>query len=144
MPAFMHIMPFSFSTINMSEEAFTTFREACNTSSTKFGSLSVVFASFLAFSDGLTFFNWKTLPSALETIFWATTRMSPSSMETPCFCAVLIINSAKSSPFFTDGKPARPIMLTVSTFFIVKSPFHTVSGFFWYKETAYTFIVRIF
>src|SRR5512135_1636700 len=45
--------------------------------------------------------------SALDTIFWATTRTSPSAKENPSFSAALTMSAGRFSPGSPRGIPGR-------------------------------------
>ena len=68
-------------------------------------------AKSAASGDGSTVRRSTTRPSALETILWVTTRMSPA-FQTGTGCARWRRRSgpARSSPGSTSGRPARPTM----------------------------------
>ena len=53
-----------------------------------------------------------SLPSALETIFWVTTTMSPDSRVVPWAVDASTIRSPRESPGWTSGMPVTPMIWT--------------------------------
>src|ERR1700733_3872691 len=52
-------------------------------------------------------------PSAFETTFWHTTRISPAASLKPVWSSPLAISAARSSPAFTIGIPSIAVRLIV-------------------------------
>src|SRR5260370_37822760 len=73
------------------------------------GSFSVSFPSATARVDGVTMRKSTVRPSALDTIFWATTNTSPAaSLQSVLFSAARMI-AARSSPAAIVGIPSSGI-----------------------------------
>src|SRR3990172_5276068 len=78
-------------------------------SSTRRGSLSRRTAQERARGEGVASRRGITLPSALETTFCVTTRMSPGRNSSPNDLTASTINAPRSSPWRISGRPVRPM-----------------------------------
>ena len=67
-------------------------------------------------------------PSALETIFWVTTRQSPSSRGVSCAAAASAISGASASSGRTSGTPCTGMMVSGRTDVSVRRPRRACRG----------------
>src|SRR5262249_3793857 len=84
-------------------------RDWCNTTSTWRGSFPHCRAYCSAHGEGVMSLRAIKQPSALDTIFWVTTRMSPVCSGNGAATAAWWIRAARSAPGITMGIPGRPM-----------------------------------
>ena len=104
-PAFAMTKPSLCSTISKFGRARTTRRDSDSTISTSRGSLLISAPSFSASADGVTVATSTVRPSALETIFCATTNTSPARGRNLLVSSASPSNLARSCPACTIGRP---------------------------------------
>ena len=97
-PAFAMMKPSLCSTISTLRRARTTRTDSDRISSTSRGSLSTSAASVRALAEGSTVARSTMRPSALETIFCATTSTSPARGATSFRVRADAMSSTRSSP----------------------------------------------
>src|SRR6516225_5693213 len=122
MPALAITKPRRCSTISRPGRWRTTRFDSDSTTSTNRGSLSTSAASAVARSDGSTVAISTYRPSALETIFCATTSTSPSRGTTPLSANAAIATAPRSSPGCIKGMPASPVMVTRTEGIVTNPP----------------------
>src|SRR6266571_6300687 len=87
-----------------------TIRRDCrNTTSTWRGSFPHCRAYCSAQGEGVTSLRAIKQPSALDTIFWVMTTMSPAWSDNGAVTAAWWISATRSAPGVTMGMPGRPI-----------------------------------
>src|SRR5262249_14118839 len=80
-----------------------------NTTSTWRGSFPHCRAYCSAQGEGVTSLRAIKQPSALDTIFWVMTTMSPACSDNGAATAAWWISATRSAPGVTMGMPGRPI-----------------------------------
>src|SRR5579864_7519239 len=111
-PAFAEMKPSRCSVISTPCCARTTRVDSRSTTSTSRGSLSIVAAIRTASDPGRTAVRSTTLPSALLTIFCATTSASPAAGARSADRRVRTISAGRSVPGPTSGNPGTAISVT--------------------------------
>ncbi len=109
-PALAQMKPCFVSVIRCPPLILIIFRVSRRTTSTCRGSFPVSCVRFWAKSEGATFDNGTTIPSALETIFCEITAISPSWNASPCSFTLSTMSFPRGSPFLMSGIPFTGMM----------------------------------